>query len=357
MIEPNLQTVESDPLEIKAIDPLAGDTWDEIVTAHADHSVFHRSAWARVLAETYGHQPHYLEISSSGRRVALIPLMEVASWVTGRRGVSLPFSDFAGPLWIDRQQSSRVYKALLKLAAKQKWKHLEIRGDCAMPHEITPFRSYESHHLDLRPGTETITRNLEASVRRAIRKAENRGIRASADNSSDAINTFYDLHSRTRRRHGLPPQPAGFFRAIFKHLIEKGLGTVILAKLGDTAVAGAVFLQYGNRAIYKFGASDTEHWPSRPNHAVMWKAIRTLVETGCDELQFGRTASNDQGLLRFKRSWGAQSKPVSYFRHDCRTHVWLSAGHQPAESHPLIFGNLPIACNRIAGRVIYPHLD
>lgn len=351
------QTVESGPLKIEIIDPLAGDSWDEIVTAHEDHTVFHRSAWARVLAETYGHRPYYLEISSSGQRVALVPLMEVASWITGRRGVSIPFSDFGGPLWTDLQQSARVYKLLLELAAKQKWKHLEIRGDCTLSAEMAAFRIYESHHLDLRQGIDAISRNLDGSVRQAIRKAENSGIQAHAETSLDAVNTFYDLHARTRKRHGLPPQPASFFRAIAKNLIEKGLGTVILARREDTPVAGAVFLYSGNRAIYKFGASDSEHWPSRPNHSVMWKAIRLLVEKGCTELHFGRTASNDHGLLRFKRSWGAQASRLSYFRHSCRSGAWLSEGYQPVESHALIFGNIPIFLSRIAGQLIYPHLD
>lgn len=357
IIDPTILPAELDPLEIKTIDPLAGDSWDKLVTAHEDHTVFHRSAWARVLAETYGHQPHYLEISNSGGRLALIPLMEVASWITGRRGVSLPFSDFAGPLWTDPQQKPQVYKALLSLAARQKWKHLEIRGDCKIPNEIRSFRIYESHHLDLRPGIETITRNLDASVRRAIRKAEKSGIQAHAETGLEAVKTFYDLHTRTRRRHGLPPQPPRFFHAIAKNLIETGLGTVILARLGATPVAGAIFLYSGNRAVYKFGASDTEYLSLRPNHAAMWTAICTLAETGCTELQFGRTAPTDQGLLRFKRSWGAQSIPLPYFRHDCRADAWFSGGPQPAESHSLIFGYVPLRCNQIAGQLIYPHLD
>jgi hypothetical protein len=357
MISSELQACDSDPLEVRTIDPLADDTWDALVTACEDHTIFHRSAWARVLAESYGHQPHYLEISCSGNPVALIPLMEVTSWITGRRGVSLPFSDFAGPLWMEPQQSRQVYRAITELAAKQKWKHFEIRGDRSGSNEFPHFRTYHSHCLDLTPGIETITRNLDASVRRAIRKAETSGVQTNVGNSPEAIHRFYQLHSRTRRRHGLPPQPASFFNSIARNLLEKDLGTIILAELGGTAVAGAVFFRSGNRAIYKFGASDPEHWPTRPNHAVMWMAIRILIESGCTELQFGRTAPEDQGLLRFKHSWGSKSEPIFYFRHDCRNCVWLPAGPQPAESHPLIFGHLPIVCNRIAGQLIYPHLD
>jgi hypothetical protein len=358
----SLQTFLSERLrqsgvEIEQIDPLVGDTWDQIVTARGDHTVFHRSAWARVLAETYGHQPFYLRISIHGREAALVPLMAVRSPMTGHRGVSLPFSDFAGPLWTDGQHATSVYSALLDLASAQKWKHLEIRGGLIPPVGAQPLQTYDSHHLDLSPGTAAILQHLDASVRRAIRKSEASGIQITVARSLTAMDEFYQLHGRTRRRHGLPPQPQRFFRRIAKHLVESGLGTIVLARLADAPVAGAVFLHSAGQAIYKFGASDTEHWPLRPNHGVMWSAIHELIGIGCKELQFGRTSPLDEGLARFKLSWGSVSKPLSYFRHGGQAAAWTAADRPPNESHSLIFGRLPLACNRLAGRLIYPHLD
>lgn len=342
---------------IERIDPLADGRWDEIAGSHKDHTVFHHSAWARVLAETYGHQPFYLKISVQDTEVALVPLMEVNSRITGRRGVSLPFSDFAGPLWADPHQASVVYAALLDLAASRDWKHLEIRGDLIPPAGAKSFQTYDSHHLDLRQGTASIFQHLDPSVRRAIRKSESSGIQVTVERSQKAMEDFYQLHGRTRRRHGLPPQPFAFFEAIATHLVERNLGTIVLAKLAGVPVAGAVFLHSAGRAIYKFGASDTAHWPSRPNHGVMWTAIRELAHMGCEELQFGRTSPADEGLARFKLSWGAISRPLAYFRHGHHADGWLGADRLPSESHPLIFGYLPVACNRLAGRLIYPHLD
>jgi hypothetical protein len=288
---------------------------------------------------------------------ALVPLMEVKSRLTGCRGVSLPFSDFAGPLWREPCQAPSVYSALVELAAARKWKHLELRGSVVPPAAAKPFQTYDSHHLDLRPGAEALFQNLDTSVRRAIRKAESSGIQVTVERGSEAMNEFYLLHGRTRRRHGLPPQPHRFFDAIGTHLVSRNLGTIVLARLAGVPVAGAVFLHSAKRAIYKFGASDTQYWPSRPNQGVMWAAIRELVKIGCEELQFGRTSPADEGLARFKLSWGAVSQPLSYFRHHCQAGAWMSADRLPAESHPLIFGHLPLACNRLAGRLIYPHLD
>jgi len=48
----------------------------------------------RVLRETYGHVPLYAARFAGGQLEGLLPLMEVSSPFTGRRGVSLPFTDF-----------------------------------------------------------------------------------------------------------------------------------------------------------------------------------------------------------------------------------------------------------------------
>lgn len=350
--------VETARIKVEILNPTVGKAWDERVTTREDHSIFHRSAWARVLAESYGHQPHFLSVSIGGIAAALVPLMEVSSWATGRRGVSLPFSDYAGPLWTKSDQADLVYKALLHFAAKRKWKHLEIRGSNVPPSAAVPFLVYDSHRLDLEQGIDAIWRGFHPSVRRAIAKAEASGIQITIERSGSAIETFYKLHERTRKRHGLPPQPFAFFRAIANNLIGTGLGEIVIAKLAGVPVAGAVFLRSGGHVVYKFGASDSEHWSLRPNHLIMWKAVAHFVPLGCKDLNFGRTSRSDEGLLRFKRSWGTITEPLPYYRHDVSAARWVDCSNrQESVKSSIIFRHLPVTINRLAGRLVYPHLD
>lgn len=353
---PVAETVGS-RLSIDWIDPLVGGAWDSLVAVRGDHSVFHRSAWAKVLVECYGHRPIYLRILRDGQEVALMPLMEVRSCLTGRRGVSVPFADFAGPLWDTPELAASVDAVVLELAAERKWKHVEIRGTSAAADGTRPWQMYEAHQLDLRPGLEVIEQGFSSAVRRAIRKAQRSNLMVSIERGDEAMESFFSLHCRTRRRHGLPPQPREFFRSISNHLISSGLGEVVLARSGSEAVAGAVFLRSGRRAVYKFGASDPQYWPCRPNQLVMWCAIRFLCELGCEQLHFGRTSMADPGLSRFKMAWGCAATTLNYQRYNTRADAWLSTGRARRESCPMLFGNFPIAMNRMAGRLIYPHLD
>ena len=339
------------------INPLTDDIWDSLVTARSDHSVFHRSAWARVLADTYGHRPFYLKIIVNGADSALVPLMEVRSPLTGRRGVSLPFTDFAGPLWIEPRQEPAVYQALRALALERKWKHLELRGGLSPESAVGSFRTYRGHEINLSCGISKMARQFPASTRRSIRRAERSGLTITISRDPRAMLEFFKLHGLTRRRHGLPPQPYAFFEAICNHLLAPGLGEIVLAKNAGTAVAGAVFIHSGGRAIYKFGASDSNHWDLRPNHGVMWSAIQYLTELGCQSLHFGRTSNDDTGLLRFKQSWASAETTLSYFRYHISKQSWISDANQPVQCLPLVFGHLPISLNRIVGSLLYPHLD
>ena len=81
----------SDPVPV---DPLGQPEWDSLVGGNPEGSFFHRAAWARVLRETYGHQPFYFCRFGEGTIEELLAIMEVSSPWTGRREVALPFTDF-----------------------------------------------------------------------------------------------------------------------------------------------------------------------------------------------------------------------------------------------------------------------
>ena len=75
------------------VSPLEKPGWDKMVMTHRDASFFHSKSWAGVLHDTYGHTPHYFCTGNDEQLSAVLPVMEVNSPLTGRRGVSLPFTD------------------------------------------------------------------------------------------------------------------------------------------------------------------------------------------------------------------------------------------------------------------------
>jgi CelD/BcsL family acetyltransferase involved in cellulose biosynthesis len=344
-------------LEARIVNPLREREWDEWIDSHPENTIFHSTAWARVLSETYNHQPCYLRVCAQGELVALIPIVEAQSLITRRRGVCLPFSDYCSPLLFNSFSRMAVMEKVRQVARERSWSYFEVRGNSIVSEDARPSEAYYGHRLDLRPSTTELFSHFASSVQRAIRKAERSGLSVSAHSTAEAIDDFYLLHARTRRRHGAPPQPRSFFANIQRNIINAGLGFIVLVKSGERVVAAAMFFKRKSNAIYKFGASDERIQELRPNNLAMWKAIELLSESGVETLHFGRTEKDNDGLRRFKRSWGATEEPINYFKFDTVNNSWTTPAKRNLRFHREIFRALPVTINRFAGAMIYPHLD
>src|SRR5438132_9092343 len=101
------------------VNPLEHSGWDALVASHPGSSFFHRTAWARVLHETYGHLPIYFCRFADGQLEELFPVMEVSSPWTGCRGVSLPFTDVCFPLKTVKHDRGELYKLAMEHGRRQ----------------------------------------------------------------------------------------------------------------------------------------------------------------------------------------------------------------------------------------------
>src|SRR5262249_52481835 len=151
----------------------------------------------------------------------------------------------------------------------------------------------------------------KSQIRRGIKKARREGVEITIATDRAALEAFFRLHVRTRRRQGVPTQPKRFIRA-FERLFDSGLGWVAVARWHDTAIAAAVFLSFNGTVIYKYGASDRRHLDKRPNNLLFMEAIRRACVEGNHTLDFGRTDLDNEGLAAFKRAWGTDEQQLGY---------------------------------------------
>jgi len=343
--------------ELRVVNPLDDPNWDARLAGFPEAGIFHTRAWCRVLHETYGHRPAYLWLESGNQPQVCLPLMEVRSRWTGRRGVSLPFTDFCGCLRTDPLAPARLVPALLELARNHNWRHVELRQPGFLLPEVEPSLRFLAHTVDLTGGPEAMRARMDSAARRNLRKAESSSLRVEIATSETAMAAYYQLHTLTRRRHGLPPQPWRFFENIVRFLIREDLGMIVLVRKDQTVVAGAVFLHFGREAVYKFGASDMNAQQWRPNNLAMWTAMRYYSLRDCTRLHLGRTSLGNEGLRRFKTGLGGREEPLPVYCLDPVTGRALPKTDRTEGLHTLIFRRLPLPWLRWAGRVLYPHMD
>lgn len=341
---------------VQLVNPLEDSSWDDGLVAGPQASPFHSSAWARVLHDTYGYIPMYFVVRDVGRIQWLLPVMEVDSWLTGRRGISLPFTDECEPLCSDPVACHGLFEEVLRHAVARDWKYMECRGGKALWPGATASTCYYGHRLGLVDNEEVLFANVDSAVRRAIRKGHKSGVAVEISQDLDAVRAFYGLQCKTRKKHGLPPQPFRFFQNIHQHILSRDRGFVVLARNGRTPVAGAVFFHIGKRAIYKFGASDDRFRQWRVNNLVMWDAIRWYATHGFDELDFGRTSLDNEGLRSFKRGWGTQERRIEYVRYDRRSGGFVTVKDEAFGWHNRVFRALPGPVSRCIGAGLYRHM-
>jgi hypothetical protein len=336
--------------------PLEDANWNNLLASSPGHSIFHSANWARVLHESYDYQPVYAAIIENGTLLALIPVMEVRSILTGRRGVSLPFTDYCEPLSTDERHLRAAMDSLREYGKDAGWKYIEFRGNNYFSDDVPSFGYYYGHSMSVVKDAAHLSKDMRDSTRRNIKKAIKSGVRVEIATSMEAMTAFYRLHGMTRRMHGLPPQPFSFFRNIHNYIISEKLGLIILASYKEKYISGAVYFHFNDQAFYKYGASDRNYQELRASNLVMWEAITWYSERGYRTFCFGRTDTDAAGLRQFKNGWGAEERIINYYRYAPVKGRFLGASEPSRERGYGIFTRMPLPLLLLAGRVMYRHM-
>jgi GNAT acetyltransferase-like protein len=366
---------------LECVNPLTCADWNQLVLEHPACSVFHSAEWAKVLSSTYGHVPVYLVERRGGHFHRVFPLMEVSSRLTGRRGVSLPFTDFCDPL-VAGDRFGETFEQAVAFGRTREWSYVESKTSI-LKNGSEQGLEFFTHSLDLRKPAEALFAKLNSTLRNEIRKCERSGVEVILATDLLAVEQYYQLHCLTRRKHGLPPQPFTFFQKIHEHLIAKGHGFVALSYLngsekpekqqakgshdlcdntagackGARPVAGSVFLHFGSRAVYKFSAA--EELPNRlpATKLALWRAIQWYQSRDFSCLDLGRTSMGNDGLRRYKQAWGAEEGRVKNIKFDLRGDAFVTEKDKVYGPYNFVFRRCPLAVSRLIGRLLYPHLD
>jgi CelD/BcsL family acetyltransferase involved in cellulose biosynthesis len=338
------------------VNPVQSPDWIALPAGFSNSSFFHSAAWAKTLQGAYGYTPFYLTVEEMGQVRSLLPLMEVNSGFTGRRGIALPFTDECGPLYDDDAWAHRLVQSAVTLGKSRGWKSVEFRGGRELFPSAPAAVSFYGHRLNLEGNEQAWFARLDGSTRRAIRKAEKSGLVVTVSGGMDAVKTFYTLHCKTRRRHGLPPQPFVFFSNICRHILSRDQGMIVTAHSQDRPVAASIYFHSGRRAVYKFGASDDSVQQWRGPSLVMWEAIKHLARNGITMLEMGRTSVGNEGLRRFKLNWGAREYQIEYVKYDLQRNAFVTDTDSATGWHNRVFRALPLGFSRMIGAALYRHM-
>jgi hypothetical protein len=283
--------------------------------ARARGSFYHLPQWSECLREMYRLRLEYYSARGNGRLEGVLAVAEVPALLGPRRLVSLPFSYAAGPLAGSAAAADALGAALRESALSHRIRRVEVKSRGEFPpapgfHRTSHYTTYE---VPTEGGEAEVWARLHpGSTQRSIRKGEKAGIVVRRGDTAQDWLVMAELEERTAHSHGVPAPPRRFFTEGCRRLQTQGLADVYLAFTRAGQRAAAITVWKGPRSwIYGFGASDPAHLEQRPNHVLLWSAIRDAIAAG-STFDLGRVAPEQEGLLEFKRRWGGQAIPLAY---------------------------------------------
>jgi CelD/BcsL family acetyltransferase involved in cellulose biosynthesis len=345
------------------IEPLKDRRWDSFLAKHPRASLFHSSAWLAALNRTYGFQPIAYTTSAPGEELEnAIVFCPVESWLTGRRLVSLPFSDHCEPLVDTSEDQAVLAAALMRKVGDERWSYAELRPlepfdvVTALPRTAV---TYAFHQLDLWPGIDAIFENFhKSSTQRKIRRAEREGLVYREGSTHALLDDFYRLFTLTRKRQGLAPQSKAWF-ANLAECFGDALKVRVALKDGKQ-IAAMITIRHKDTLTYKYGCSDVLFNRLGCMHLLFWNAIQEAKFSGLRFLDFGRTDADQQGLITFKNRWGAAQSVLIYSRYGAAeksTHMFdLYSSEWKSKAAKYTLKHISPTILPVIGQILYRHI-
>lgn len=340
------------------VDPIRDPRWREFLNFHPAASLFHSPAWLEALRRTFNYEPFVATTCSPGTLLHNgVVFCRVASSLTGRRLVSLPFSDHCEPLAEQPEDVAEILGTLAHYMRHERMSYAEVRPRTSgfhMPAEFAPAHEFWLHTLDVTPSVDELFRGFHKDcIQRKIRRAEREGLVAEAGRSDALLHSFYQLLLLTRRRLGVPPHPLSWFRSLietFGDLLE-----ISVASRDGKPVASILTLRFKDILVYKYGCSDAHYNRLGGIPFLFWRAIRQANSLGLRELDFGRSDLTDTGLIAFKDRWGCTRIALRYWRSPASSASLRTQTRIIGAAKPLV-ACIPLPLLSAVGKLVTRHL-
>jgi FemAB-related protein (PEP-CTERM system-associated) len=294
-------------IEVTELSPGEEADCDRFVTSSPAGTIFHLSAWKRIVEKTLGRRCFTLVARSSNQITGVLPVSWVRSRVFGDSLVSLPLAVYGGICTDDANSHAALLKAAGNLARRLRVQYVEMRNRSnPFPAPLPGRDLYVTFTQDLTPGPDKLLEKLPRDTRYAVRKSMKAGLEWTEDLK---IGEFYEIYAHSVHRLGTPV----FSRSLFECLQREFGGQCRLfgVRKGTRAIAGVLCLYYKDRVLPYYGGALNEFYRDSPNNFMYWNLIAQSCKEGFRSFDFGRSKKGTGSFL-FKSAWNMQVEELPY---------------------------------------------
>jgi FemAB-related protein (PEP-CTERM system-associated) len=285
-------------------DAASAARWDEFVLRHPQATVFHRTAWGRAIASTFGHPLHYLFAHEGGRVTGVLPLGEIKSLLFGHAVTSLPFAVYGGAAADDVATLALLEGAAEDVARRQGAQHLELRH-LERRHPEWPLQDlYVTFRKPILADEEANMLAIPRKQRAMVRKGIKNGLVARFD---EGVERFFSLYAGNVHRHGTPALPKAWFEALRR---EYGPDCEVLtvATAEGRALSSVLGFRFRGEVLPYYAGDDQAARDLAANDFKYWELMRVACARGDTLFDYGRSKLGT-GPYHFKRDSVPQNNP------------------------------------------------
>ncbi len=340
-------------IEISSFTRHDAPEWDDYVNNHPHGTIFHLTAWKRVVEKTFGHKSHYLLAGNDTGIQGVFPVFEIKSLLFGHSFISVPFAETGGILADHPNTALSLLDRVSGLCLQQNAACVELRNTQALP-DLESKDLYYNFSKEIFPDHEQNLLAIPRKSRAMVRKALKNGL--TSETGHHLMPEFYDLLSLNFHRLGTPI----FHRSLFKNLLGE-FGTdsdiLIVRNTQGIPIAGVLYFVFKDRMMPYYAGSDFSYRQLGPNDFMYWELMRLAVDRGLCIFDFGRSKIGT-GSFKFKKHWGFEPKPLAY-------QYILSQGHDMPNLSPAnpkyqrkieLWRKMPLALTRFIGPYLSKYL-
>ncbi|WP_062059842.1 FemAB family XrtA/PEP-CTERM system-associated protein [Cellvibrio sp. OA-2007] len=280
----------------------AVDDWAEFVRKNKTALPSHNPAWARVIAQSFGHHSLILcARSTTGELLGGIPLTVFSSPLFGKFAVSMPYLNYGGVVSQYSDVCHALMQALEGVRAQLNLQHIEVRSIQPDLGE-NPSTKKASMLLQLPANDEALDKMLGSKVRAQYKKADE-FFPDCKIGKNELLQDFYQVFSHNMRDLGTPVYAKKWFENI---LNDRELDAHIIVVYVKRKPVSCGFLVKQDGLMEIPWASTLKSANKYNTNMWMYRRILSFaIQQGCTYFDFGRSTL-DAGTYKFKKQWGAE---------------------------------------------------
>ena len=297
-------------------DPQLESAYSQYVSAHPDSTIYHTLAWRDIVQREYGFRPLYLIAESDGKTVGAMPVFQVNN-LTGRKLISLPCSQFGGDLSDDEKVTQEFLRYLSERQSELRFKKAVIKFNRQLTGDYEGWDVRQEAvvcTLDTTKTFDELKKAFSRNKKRTYKKGLEAGLETKWCDTDADLRAVYDLEVDLRRRQGVPIFSFRYLRDLVRVFSPDQQVRVLMTKDSNgKIVAAELFFQHKENATNGYSVTHAKQYDTiSPITFTQWNQIQYCAENAkIRELHFGTTDLGEEGILLFKKKWGAEDWPIS----------------------------------------------